>query len=114
MSDKITYEFSLASGDIDWSDCNLDIERNGKKIWLGSLGSERKFNCLERDYKPENWLTYEDLERIALLFCHAEEMHKILEMLCFEKSVSRCKYKPESCKDCPIKKVLEKVKFENE
>ena len=114
MSDKITYEFSLASGDIDWSECTLDIERNGKKIWLASLGSERRFNIFEPISDRKNWLTYEDLERLALLFCHAEEMHNLLEMLCFEKSVSRCKYRPESCEKCPIKTVLEKTRVKDE
>lgn len=56
----------------------------------------------------------EEMLANAQLIKTAPKMYNMLKWLCFEKSVSRCKYKPESCKDCPIKKVLEKVKFENE
>lgn len=82
FTDKISYEFTMASGDIDWSDCNLYIERKGEKAWLGTLASERQI-CSKLDWKKEHdttdWLTYEDLEDIARKFCASQELYMALD-----------------------------------
>lgn len=73
--DKIYYEFTLASGDIDWSDCNLYGEKNGKKTWLGTLTSEKSINGSD-----EYW-TYEDIEDFARKAVISDEMYRMLEQL---------------------------------
>ncbi len=73
--DKIGYEFTLASGDIDWSDCNFYGEKNGKKTWIGTLATERKIHGSD-----ECW-TYEDIEDFARKAVVADEMYKFISWL---------------------------------
>lgn len=73
--DKIGYEFTLASGDIDWSDCNFYGEKNGKKTWLGTLASETGINGSD-----DNW-TYEDIEDFARKAVAGDEMYRLLNQL---------------------------------
>ena len=73
--DEIGYELTLASGDIDWSDCNFYGEKNGKKTWIGTLATERKI------YGSDEWWTYEDIEDFARKAVVADEMYRLLEQL---------------------------------
>lgn len=64
----------MASGDIDWSDCSMDLkdQKTGKKIWLADFGSERSFG-------ENQWLTYENLSEICIVMENAFAMRKQLE-----------------------------------
>lgn len=73
--DKIVYEFTLASGDHDWSDCNFYGEKNGKKTWIGNLASETQIHG-----SNEYW-TYEDIEDFARKAVIADEMYRVLEQI---------------------------------
>ena len=73
--DKIYYEFTMASGDIDWSECILYGEKNGKKTCIGSLFSETRINGTD-----EFW-TYDDIEDLARKAVAADEMYRLLEQL---------------------------------
>ena len=70
--DKISYEFTLASGDIDWSDCNFYGEKNGKKTWIGTLATETKI------HGSDEWWTYEDIEDFARKAVAADEMYECI------------------------------------
>lgn len=81
---------------------------------------------LPGDYEKEQWhlLNTSDeiiavipTEAIAKFLAAAQEMFWVLRWMCFEKSISRCQYRPEGCEDCPIKAVLEQARgkpFERE
>lgn len=65
----IDVSFTGASGDIDWSDCNLFVTTDKQRKWLGCLGSERE------------GLSYDNLEYFANLFAAAPEMLALLREL---------------------------------
>ncbi len=71
--DKIGYEFTLASGDHDWSDCNFYGEKNGKKTWIGNLASETPI------HGSDEWWTYEDIEDFARKAVVADELYLALD-----------------------------------
>jgi hypothetical protein len=78
--DKLTIDWSVASGDIDWSECFINVERNKHTCWLAQLGSERRINYTQPEaHNWDDWLTYEDLARYAKLFCSANDMHSLLK-----------------------------------
>ena len=80
--DKIGYEFTMASGDIDWSDCNFYGEKNGKKTWIGTLGPEREI------YGSDEYWTYEDIEDFARKAVIADEMAEMLDEVASDLTVA--------------------------
>jgi hypothetical protein len=70
--DRIGYEFTLASGDNDWSDCNFFGEKNGKKTWLGTLASEKRIHGSD-----EYW-DYDDIEDFARKACASQDLYDAL------------------------------------
>lgn len=98
--DKIGYEFTLASGDHDWSDCNFYGEKNGKKTWLGTLATETIIHG-----SGEYW-TYEDIEDFARKAVIGDEMYRLLKRQCY---ICKLKDHETECDICEINKVLKKA-----
>lgn len=49
----------------------------------------------------------EKMKARSKLIIAAPKMLYLFEMLCFEKSVSRCKFRPEACSNCPIRQIID-------
>ena len=54
----------------------------------------------------------EEQEAAAALIAAAPDMYRVLSGICWEKSAQICKYAPESCKVCSIRKALKKARGE--
>ena len=96
---KMEHSFSMASGDIDYSNCSMDLKdpKTGKKIWLAEFGSERRFD-------EGQWLTYENLSEICIVIENAFAMRRQLEKT---KELLQKIIKEEKI---PIKEVIEREK----
>lgn len=53
-----------------------------------------------------------EMQANAALIAAAPEMHRVLSGICLEKSAQICKFAPESCEVCQIRKALKKARGE--
>lgn len=74
---------------------------------------DKNGNPIAMVYRAEYYRSKEESFANVELIKAAPPMYRVLSGICLEKSAQICKYAPESCKVCSIRKALKKVRGED-
>lgn len=73
---------------------------------------DKNSNPIAMVYRAEYYRSKEESFANAALIKAAPNMYRVLSGICLEKSAQICKFAPESCEVCQIRKALKKARGE--
>lgn len=90
----------------------MSNEKFTRGVWFVECGNEVNTEqknicrCIRLAMEPE------EARANAALIAAAPDMYRVLSGICLEKSAQICKFAPESCEVCQIRKALKKARWE--